>query len=68
MAAATVIVPSQSPAAGRLDRLLESLAAQTLEHETIVIDNDSPGRAVTAVILLGVKGRGRGQGPPGAID
>ena len=44
MSAATVIVPSQSPAGGRLDRLLDSLAAQTVEHETIVIDNDSPGR------------------------
>ena len=48
MSAATVIVPSQSPAGGRLDRLLASLAAQSVEHETIVIDNDSPGRAVTA--------------------
>ncbi|MFN8114146.1 MAG: glycosyltransferase family 2 protein [Solirubrobacterales bacterium] len=48
MSAATVIVPSQSPAGGRLDRLLGSLAAQTVEHETIVIDNDSPGRAVSA--------------------
>ena len=48
MSAATVIVPSQSPAGGRLDRLLASLAVQTIEHETIVIDNDSPGRAVTA--------------------
>ncbi len=43
-----MIVPSQSPPGGRLERLLESLAAQTVEHETIVIDNDSPGRAVTA--------------------
>ena len=34
MSAATVIVPSQSPAGGRLDRLLASLAAQTIEHET----------------------------------
>jgi GT2 family glycosyltransferase len=28
--------------------LLGSLAAQTVPHETIVIDNDSPGRSVTA--------------------
>jgi GT2 family glycosyltransferase len=47
VSAATVIVPSQSPPGGRLDRLLESLAAQTVAHETIVIDNDSPGRSVT---------------------
>jgi GT2 family glycosyltransferase len=48
VALATVIVPSQAPAGGRLDRLLESLANQSVEHETIVLDNDSPGRAVTA--------------------
>ena len=46
MPAATVIVPSQAPAGGRLDRLLDSLAAQTVEHETIVVDNASPGGAV----------------------
>ena len=43
-----MIVPSRAPAGGRLDRLLDALAAQTVEHETIVIDNDSPGRAVSA--------------------
>ena len=48
MPAATVIVPSQAPAGGRLDRLLDSLAAQTVEHETIVVDNASPGGAVDA--------------------
>jgi len=48
MAVATVIVPSQAAAGGRLDRLLDSLAAQTVPHETIVIDNDSPARAASA--------------------
>lgn len=48
MTAATLIVPSQAPAGGRLERLLDSLAAQTVEHETIVIDNASPGGAVAA--------------------
>lgn len=48
MVTATVIVPSQAAAGGRLDRLLDSLAVQTVSHETIVIDNDSPGRAVSA--------------------
>ncbi|MEZ5074396.1 MAG: glycosyltransferase [Solirubrobacterales bacterium] len=48
MTAATVIVPSQAPAGGRLDRLLDSLADQTVEHETIVIDNASPGGSVAA--------------------
>ncbi len=43
-----MIVPSQAPPGGRLDRLLESLAAQTVAHETIVVDNDSPGHAVSA--------------------
>ena len=43
-----MIVPSQAPAGGRLDRLLDSLAAQTVELEAIVIDNASPGGAVTA--------------------
>ena len=42
-----MIVPSQAPAGGRLDRLLDSLAEQTVLHETIVIDNASPGRSVT---------------------
>jgi GT2 family glycosyltransferase len=45
---ATVIVPSQAPVGGRLDRLLDSLAEQTVAHETIVIDNASPGGAVSA--------------------
>jgi N-acetylglucosaminyl-diphospho-decaprenol L-rhamnosyltransferase len=43
-----VIVPSRAPAE-RLRRLLDSLAAQTVEHETIVIDNDSPGGVVSSV-------------------
>jgi N-acetylglucosaminyl-diphospho-decaprenol L-rhamnosyltransferase len=47
LTAATVIVPSQAPSGGRLDRLLDSLAAQTVTHETIVIDNASPGGAVS---------------------
>jgi GT2 family glycosyltransferase len=33
----------------RLRRLLDSLAAQTIEHETIVVDNGSGDRAVTAL-------------------
>ncbi len=49
MVSATVIVPSQATAGGRLDRLLDSLATQTVAHETIVIDNDSPGGAVGEV-------------------
>jgi GT2 family glycosyltransferase len=48
VAVATLIVPSQAPAGGRLDRLLDSLAEQTVEHETIVVDNASPGGAVAA--------------------
>lgn len=48
MVVATLIVPSQAPAGDRLDRLLDSLAAQTVEHETIVIDNASPGGSVTS--------------------
>jgi len=48
LSAATVIVPSQAPAGGRLDRLLDSLALQTVEQETIVIDNASPGGSVSA--------------------
>jgi len=39
-------VPSLGPAA-RLRRLLDSLASQTVEHETIVIDNASPGAEVS---------------------
>lgn len=39
---ATVIVASRGPAA-RLRRLLDSLAAQTVGHETIVVDNASLG-------------------------
>ncbi|MEZ5154864.1 MAG: glycosyltransferase family 2 protein [Solirubrobacterales bacterium] len=46
MPEASVIVPSQAPAGGRLDRLLDSLAEQTVAHETIVVDNDSPAGAV----------------------
>lgn len=46
MATATVIVPSLDGA--RLAPLLRSLAAQTVEHQTIVIDNGSPGRSVSA--------------------
>ena len=42
---ATVIVPSRGPA--RLRRLLDSLAVQTVEHETLVIDNGSEGSAVS---------------------
>jgi GT2 family glycosyltransferase len=41
----TVIVPSRGPV-DRLRRLLDSLAAQSVEHETIVVDNASPGGAV----------------------
>ncbi len=48
---ATVIVPSRGPAA-RLRRLLDSLAAQTAEHETIVVDNGSSGEEVTALCEL----------------
>ena len=40
-------MPSQAPAGGRLERLLDSLATQTVSHETIVIDNASPGGAVS---------------------
>jgi GT2 family glycosyltransferase len=43
----SVIVPSRGPAE-RLRRLLDSLARQTIEHETIVVDNASSGGAVTA--------------------
>ena len=42
----TVIVPSLAPPARRR-RLLDSLASQTVEHETIVIDNASPGAEVS---------------------
>lgn len=45
---ATVIVPSRGPAA-RLERLLDSLAAQSVEHETLVVDNASPGGEVSAL-------------------
>lgn len=43
--AATVIVASRGPAE-RLRRLLDSLAVQTAAHETIVVDNASPGAVV----------------------
>ncbi len=43
--AATVIVATRGPVS-RLRRLLDSLAAQTAGHETIVVDNGSPGGAV----------------------
>lgn len=46
--AATVIVATRGPAQ-RLRRLLDSLAAQTVGHETIVVDNASPDRIVGAV-------------------
>ena len=45
---ATVIVPSRGPVS-RLRRLLDSLATQTADHETIVIDNGSPGAEVTTL-------------------
>ena len=41
---ATVILPSMS--AARAAQALESLAAQTVPHETIVVDNGSPGGEV----------------------
>ena len=41
----TVVVPTLS--ADRLPRLLESLAEQSAAHQTIVIDNGSPGKAVS---------------------
>lgn len=46
--AASVIVASRGPAP-RLRRLLDSLAAQTVAHETIVVDNASPDGIVGAV-------------------
>jgi N-acetylglucosaminyl-diphospho-decaprenol L-rhamnosyltransferase len=50
VSSATVIVPSRGPA-DRLRRLLDSLAAQTVEHETLVVDNASPhGEAAAATI------------------
>lgn len=42
---ASVIVASRGPG-DRLRRLLDSLAIQTTPHETIVIDNASPGGVV----------------------
>ena len=48
MSSATVIVPSRGPAA-RLRRTLDSLAAQTVAHETLVVDNASPGGEVAAL-------------------
>ena len=44
----SLIVPSRGPVP-RLRRLLDSLAAQTIEHETIVVDNGSEGGAVSAL-------------------
>lgn len=46
--AASVIVASRGPRE-RLTRLLDSLAAQTVPHETIVVDNASPGSVVGEV-------------------
>jgi GT2 family glycosyltransferase len=43
-----VIVPSRGPAT-RLRRLLDSLAGQTVPHETLVVDNASPSGEVTAL-------------------
>lgn len=45
---ATVIVATRGPAE-RLRRLLDSLASQTVEHETIVVDNASPQGVVGEV-------------------
>jgi GT2 family glycosyltransferase/glycosyltransferase involved in cell wall biosynthesis len=42
--AVSVVVPTLG--GDRLERLLDSLARQTAEHETLVVDNGSPGRAV----------------------
>lgn len=44
--AISVLVASRGPAA-RLRRLLDSLAAQTVEHETLVVDNGSAGSEVS---------------------
>ena len=44
---ATVILPSLD--AGRARVALRFLAAQTVEHETIVVDNGSPGGTVSSV-------------------
>jgi hypothetical protein len=41
-------VPSRGPAS-RLRRLLDSLAEQSIAHETLVVDNGSPGAEVTAL-------------------
>ncbi len=46
---ATAIVPTVAGGA-RLERLLESLAAQTALTRTIVVDNGSPGDAVGALV------------------
>ena len=43
----TVVVPTLG--AERLERLLDSLAAQTLAHQTIVVDNGSGDGAVRAL-------------------
>ena len=51
-----MIVPSRGPVE-RLRRLLESLAAQTIEHETIVVDNGSEGGAVTSLCDEAVRNR-----------
>jgi N-acetylglucosaminyl-diphospho-decaprenol L-rhamnosyltransferase len=47
MASATVIVPSVQ-GGERLRSLLDSLSAQTIDHETIVVDNGSSGAAVSS--------------------
>lgn len=46
-ASVTVVVPTLG--AERLERLLDSLAAQTLAHQTIVVDNGSRDGAVRAL-------------------
>lgn len=46
---ASVIVPSRGPAE-RLRKLLDSLASQTVEHETLVVDNGSPGSTVSRLV------------------
>lgn len=68
---ATVIVPTRGPRA-RVERLLDSLAAQTIEHETIVVDNGSPGGEVSRLCELrdGVRsiGLGRNVGFSAAVN
>ena len=45
-ASASVLVASRGPAS-RLERLLDSLARQTVEIEVVIADNASPGRSVS---------------------